>query len=122
MMSSSWSFTLCVTSEPPAAELLRVAASLGSPVLEKKHDGCGSNSPAVKKPVDWLTRRRWLRRLCWFDRLDPSYKQQPAERRCVMPQVRGIAPFFLVTDVVRAAEFYRDRLGFTIRGSFFGAP
>ena len=39
-----------------------------------------------------------------------------------MPRVTGIAPFFLVTDVVRAAEFYRDRLGFTIRGYFFEDP
>jgi len=39
-----------------------------------------------------------------------------------MPRVTGIAPFFLVTDVVRAAEFYLDRLGFTIRGYFFEDP
>jgi uncharacterized glyoxalase superfamily protein PhnB len=36
--------------------------------------------------------------------------------------LRGIAPYFLVADVVKAAEFYRDRLGFTIRGYFFEDP
>src|SRR5271163_3883610 len=35
---------------------------------------------------------------------------------------QGIAPFFLVSDVVRAAEYYRDKLGFTIRGYFFEDP
>jgi uncharacterized glyoxalase superfamily protein PhnB len=39
-----------------------------------------------------------------------------------MPRITGGAPFFLVTDVVRAAECYRDRLGFTIRGYFFEEP
>src|SRR5438094_7076472 len=39
-----------------------------------------------------------------------------------MPRVTGIAPFFLVTDVVRAAEYYRDKLGFAIRGYFFEDP
>jgi hypothetical protein len=39
-----------------------------------------------------------------------------------MPRITGGAPFFLVTDVVRAAEYYRDRLGFTIRGYFFEEP
>ena len=39
-----------------------------------------------------------------------------------MPRVTGIAPFFLVADVVRAAEHYRDKLGFTIRGYFFEDP
>ncbi len=39
-----------------------------------------------------------------------------------MPRVTGIAPFFLVADVVRAAEYYRDKLGFTIRGYFFEDP
>jgi uncharacterized glyoxalase superfamily protein PhnB len=39
-----------------------------------------------------------------------------------MPRVNGVAPFFLVADVVRAAEYYRDRLGFTIRGYFFEDP
>jgi uncharacterized glyoxalase superfamily protein PhnB len=34
----------------------------------------------------------------------------------------AIAPYFLVTDVVRAAEYYRDKLGFTIRGYFFEDP
>ena len=32
-----------------------------------------------------------------------------------MPRVKGIAPEFLVADVVKAAEFYRDELGFAIR-------
>jgi len=39
-----------------------------------------------------------------------------------MPRITGIAPFFLVADVVRAAEYYRDKLGFTIRGYFFEEP
>jgi uncharacterized glyoxalase superfamily protein PhnB len=39
----------------------------------------------------------------------------------IMPP-RGIAPYFLVADVVQAAEYYRDRLGFTIRGYFFEDP
>ena len=39
-----------------------------------------------------------------------------------MPGMRGIAPQFLVADVVKAAEYYRDRLGFTIRGYFFEDP
>ena len=39
-----------------------------------------------------------------------------------MPQIKGIAPFFLVADVTKAAEFYRDRLGFRIAGYFFEDP
>jgi uncharacterized glyoxalase superfamily protein PhnB len=39
-----------------------------------------------------------------------------------MPRVTGIAPFFLVADVVRAAEHYRDKLGFSIVGYFFEEP
>jgi len=39
-----------------------------------------------------------------------------------MPRVTGVAPYFLVADVVAAAEHYRDRLGFTIRGYFFEDP
>src|SRR5258708_22389675 len=39
-----------------------------------------------------------------------------------MPRITGVAPFFLVADVVRAAEYYRDRLGFRIRGYFFEEP
>ncbi len=39
-----------------------------------------------------------------------------------MPRVTGIAPFFLVGDVVRAAEYYRDKLGFRIVGYFFEDP
>jgi uncharacterized glyoxalase superfamily protein PhnB len=39
-----------------------------------------------------------------------------------MPRVTGIAPFFLVADVTKAAEFYRDRLGFKIIGYFFEEP
>ena len=33
----------------------------------------------------------------------------------------GIAPYFLVRDVVAAAEYYRDALGFTV-SRFFGDP
>ena len=33
----------------------------------------------------------------------------------------GIAPYFLVRDVVAAAGYYRDALGFTVR-RFFGEP
>lgn len=39
-----------------------------------------------------------------------------------MPRLSAIAPYFLVADVVRAAEYYRDKLGFTIRGYFFEDP
>ena len=39
-----------------------------------------------------------------------------------MPRMTEIAPFFLVADVVKAAEYYRDKLGFTIRGYFFEDP
>jgi uncharacterized glyoxalase superfamily protein PhnB len=39
-----------------------------------------------------------------------------------VPKVKGIAPQFLVADVVKAAEHYRDRLGFAIRGYFFEDP
>jgi uncharacterized glyoxalase superfamily protein PhnB len=39
-----------------------------------------------------------------------------------MPRITGIAPEFLVADVVKAAEHCRDRLGFTIRGYFFEDP
>jgi len=34
----------------------------------------------------------------------------------------AIAPYFLVPDVVLAAEYYRDKLGFAIRGYFFENP
>lgn len=30
------------------------------------------------------------------------------------PQIRGIAPFFIVSDVPAALAFYRDRLGFDV--------
>jgi uncharacterized glyoxalase superfamily protein PhnB len=39
-----------------------------------------------------------------------------------MPRITGIAPFFLVADVTKAAEFYRDKLGFKIIGYFFEEP
>jgi uncharacterized glyoxalase superfamily protein PhnB len=39
-----------------------------------------------------------------------------------MPHPNGIAPYFLVADVVKAAEYYRDRLGFSILGYFFEDP
>jgi len=39
-----------------------------------------------------------------------------------MPRITGVAAFFLVSDVVRAAEYYRDRLGFRIVGYFFEEP
>ena len=37
-------------------------------------------------------------------------------------RLTAIAPYFLVADVVSAAEYYRDKLGFTIRGYFFEDP
>jgi catechol 2,3-dioxygenase-like lactoylglutathione lyase family enzyme len=37
------------------------------------------------------------------------------------PKPSGIAPHFLVEDVARAAEYYRDKLGFEI-GSYFRNP
>jgi uncharacterized glyoxalase superfamily protein PhnB len=42
--------------------------------------------------------------------------------RPAMPRVTGIAPQFLVAHVVKAAEHYRDRLGFKIIGYFFEEP
>jgi len=39
-----------------------------------------------------------------------------------MPRVTRVAPFFLVADVTKAAEFYCDKLGFTIIGYFFEEP
>ena len=37
-------------------------------------------------------------------------------------RLTAIAPYFLVADVVQAAEYYRDKLGFTIQGYFFEDP
>jgi catechol 2,3-dioxygenase-like lactoylglutathione lyase family enzyme len=34
----------------------------------------------------------------------------------------GVNPHFVVPDVVRASEYYRDVLGFTIHGVFFEPP
>lgn len=34
----------------------------------------------------------------------------------------GLAPQFVVPDVVKTAEFYRDKLGFEILGSFADPP
>ncbi|MBV9860662.1 MAG: VOC family protein [Alphaproteobacteria bacterium] len=39
-----------------------------------------------------------------------------------MARVTGVAPFFLVADVTKAAEYYRDKLGFRIIGYFFEEP
>ena len=36
-----------------------------------------------------------------------------------MPRITGVAAFFLVADVAKAAEHYRDKLGFKIVGYFF---
>lgn len=38
------------------------------------------------------------------------------------PQFNGIAPQFVVPDVVRTAEFYRDKLGFELLGYFLDPP
>jgi catechol 2,3-dioxygenase-like lactoylglutathione lyase family enzyme len=38
------------------------------------------------------------------------------------PKPRGIAPHFLVEDVMRAAEYYRDKLGFEIGPYFLDPP
>ena len=40
----------------------------------------------------------------------------------IVPRNTGVAAFFLVADVVRAAEYYRDKLGFQIVGYFFEDP
>lgn len=37
-------------------------------------------------------------------------------------QLKSVAPQFVVPDVVRTAEFYRDQLGFTILGYFADPP
>ncbi|MFZ0037339.1 MAG: hypothetical protein WAK91_07965 [Candidatus Acidiferrales bacterium] len=39
----------------------------------------------------------------------------------IAKQLLGIAPFFLVRDVVKAAEYYRDALGFSYP-RFWGEP
>ena len=39
-----------------------------------------------------------------------------------MPRITGVAPEFLVADVTKAAEHYRDKLGFRIVGYFFEDP
>jgi uncharacterized glyoxalase superfamily protein PhnB len=46
---------------------------------------------------------------------DRNSSQSPAR------QVLGIAPYFLVRDVVKAAEYYRDVLGFSY-SRFWGEP
>ena len=38
------------------------------------------------------------------------------------PVVTGIAPQFVVRDVVKTAEFYRDKLGFELLGFFADPP
>lgn len=38
-----------------------------------------------------------------------------------MPKIHATAPVLLVDDVQRAAEFYRDKLGFTV-GRLWGEP
>jgi catechol 2,3-dioxygenase-like lactoylglutathione lyase family enzyme len=38
------------------------------------------------------------------------------------PKLTGIAPQFVVPDVVKTAEFYRDKLGFEILGFFADPP
>jgi catechol 2,3-dioxygenase-like lactoylglutathione lyase family enzyme len=38
------------------------------------------------------------------------------------PKFRYIAPQFVVPDVVRSAEYYRDKLGFEILGYFLDPP
>ncbi len=40
----------------------------------------------------------------------------------VRPTLKTIAPQFVVPDVVRAAEYYRDILGFAIVGYFWEPP
>jgi uncharacterized glyoxalase superfamily protein PhnB len=39
-----------------------------------------------------------------------------------MPRIAGVAPEFLVSNVTKAAEYYRDNLGFRIVGYFFEDP
>jgi uncharacterized glyoxalase superfamily protein PhnB len=39
-----------------------------------------------------------------------------------VPRITGVAPEFLVADVTKAAEHYRDKLGFRIVGYFFEDP
>ena len=38
------------------------------------------------------------------------------------PKLTGIAPQFVVSDVVATAEYYRDKLGFEILGFFADPP
>jgi len=39
-----------------------------------------------------------------------------------MPTLSKSCPYFLVADVRKAAEYYRDKLGFRILGYFFEEP
>lgn len=39
-----------------------------------------------------------------------------------MPKLSQVAPAFVVKDVVKTAEYYRDELGFTILGYFLDPP
>ena len=39
-----------------------------------------------------------------------------------VPVLTGIAPQFVVPDVVKTAEFYRDKLGFELLGFFADPP
>src|SRR5712672_3443859 len=48
---------------------------------------------------------------------------RPTIQEAKMPsKPQGIAPLFLVEDVVRAAQYYRDRLGFEIGPYFLDPP
>ena len=44
-----------------------------------------------------------------------------SETPAIAKQLFGIAPYFFVRDVVKAAEYYRDALGFTYP-QFWGVP
>ena len=39
-----------------------------------------------------------------------------------MPHINSIAPQFVVPDVVKTAEYYRDKLGFIIKGYWLDPP
>jgi len=49
-------------------------------------------------------------------------RETEAIREAPMPKLMTSCPHFLVADVRRAAEYYRDRLGFRIIGYFFEEP
>jgi uncharacterized glyoxalase superfamily protein PhnB len=74
--------------------------------------GLDSRNPGVRIAAALTSRRT----LVWeMFQMNSDSKSAPAR------QVLGIAPYFLVRDVVKAAEYYRDALGFRF-DRYWGEP